>query len=162
MTESGTTRRIRDLARRQLDARLADLRDMAPRFRAPEAGWVRTLRIGLAMSQEDLGRRLGISRQAVSQLEQREVDGSVTLKALREAAGALDGQLVYAIIPRQDLTATLEDRAMRLAHRMTGAVHHTMRLEDQETTSDLDHRTRALAEELLASPGQLWTAALDE
>jgi predicted DNA-binding mobile mystery protein A len=120
------------------------------------------LRTGLAMSQEDLARRMGISRQAVSQLEQREVGGSVTLNALKEVAHALDSEVVYALVPRRGIGATLEARALRLASRMTGSVRHTMRLEGQETESDLDERTRALAEELLASPGQLWTASLDE
>jgi predicted DNA-binding mobile mystery protein A len=114
------------------------------------------LRTGLAMSQEDLARRMGISRQAVSQLEQREVGGAVTLNALREAAQAMDSEVVYALVPRRGIGATLEARALRLASRMTGSVRHTMRLEDQEPESDLDERTRALAEELLASPGQLW------
>lgn len=158
---SGSRRRIREIARQQLDRRLEKVRSILPLLKAPETGWVNSLRTGLAMSQEDLGRRMGISRQAVSQLEQREVDGSVTLSALRDAAEALESQLVYAIVPRQGIAATLEARALRLASRMTGSVHHTMRLEDQETDSDLDERTRKLAKELLASPGQLWNASLD-
>lgn len=154
--------RIRELARQQLDRRLDTIRGVAPQLTAPEAGWVNTLRTGLAMSQEDLARRMGISRQAVSQLEQREAEGSATLKALKEAAEALDGHLVYAIVPSRGTAATLEARALQLASRMTGSVRHTMRLEDQETESDLDERTRTLAKELLASPGQLWTTSLDE
>jgi predicted DNA-binding mobile mystery protein A len=159
---SDPKKRIRELARQQLDRRLDKIRSAAPHLMTPENGWVHTLRTCLAMSQEDLARRMSISRQAVSQLEQREVDGSVTLNALKEAAEALDGHLVYAIVPSRGTAATLEARALRLASRMTGSVHHTMRLEDQETESDLDERTRTLAKELLASPGQLWTASLDE
>jgi predicted DNA-binding mobile mystery protein A len=159
---SDPKKRIRELARQQLDRRLDKIRSATPQLVTPEDGWVNTLRTGLAMSQEDLARRMGISRQAVSQLEHREVEGSVTLKALEEAAEALDGQLVYAIVPSRGTAATLEARALRLASRMTGSVRHTMRLEDQETESDLDERTRTLAKELLASPGQLWTTSLDE
>jgi predicted DNA-binding mobile mystery protein A len=158
---SEAKKRIRELARKQLDRRLDDIRSLAPQLRAPEDGWVCMLRTGLAMSQDDLARRMGISRQAVSQLEQREVDGAVTLKALKEAAQAMDSEVVYALVPRRGIAATLEARAQRLASRMTDSVRHTMRLEDQETESDLDERTRALAKELLASPGQLWSASLD-
>lgn len=155
-------KRIQELARQQLDRRLDKIRSVTQHLRAPEDGWVSTLRTAYAMSQEDLARRMGISRQAVGQLQQREADGSVTLKALQQAAQALDSQLVYALVPRHAVGATLEARALRLASRMTGSVRHTMRLEDQEPESDLNERTRALAKELLASPGQLWSSSLDE
>lgn len=114
------------------------------------------------MSQVELARRMGVSQQAISQLERREADGSATLNALEEAADGLDCEFVYALVPRRSITATLEARALRLATRMTGSVRHSMRLEDQEPASDLDDRTRALAKELLASPERLWSASLDE
>lgn len=110
------------------------------------------------MSQAALADRMGVSQQMISQLEQRESSGNVTLNALQEAAEALGGQLVYAIVPARPLQKTLEDRALRIARQMTGSVHHTMRLEDQETGSDPDERTRELARELMASPGRLWSA----
>lgn len=154
--------RIRELARQQLDRRLEKIRSAPQHLRAPEGGWVSALRTAYAMSQADLARRIGVSRQAVSQLEQREADGSVTLNALEQAAHALDSELVYVLVPRQSIGATLEARALRLARRMTSSVRHTMRLEDQEPESDLDERTSALAKELLASPGQLWSISLDE
>jgi predicted DNA-binding mobile mystery protein A len=109
------------------------------------------------MTQADLAGRLGISRQAVTSLEQREGDGSVTLNALQQAARAMESELVYAIVPRQPIIETLEQRAYRVARAMTRSVHHTMRLEDQETDSDLEERTRELARELLASPNRLWS-----
>jgi predicted DNA-binding mobile mystery protein A len=114
------------------------------------------------MNQADLARRMGISRQAVGQLEQRESDGAATLKALAQAADALGGELVYAVVPRQSIGEMLENRALRLASQMTGSVRHTMRLEDQAPDSDLDERARALASELLASPDQLWSSPHDE
>jgi predicted DNA-binding mobile mystery protein A len=109
------------------------------------------------MSQADLGRRMGVTRQAIGQLERRESDGSATIKALEEAARALGGELVYAIVPHRPLGRTLEERADRLAGQMTASVRHTMRLEDQETDTDLEARTAEIAAELLASPRRLWT-----
>lgn len=109
------------------------------------------------MTQDDLAGRLGVTRQAVSQLEQRESGGSVTLKALHEVARALGGELVYAIVPDRPITETLEQRAYRLARQMTASVRHTMRLEDQETDADLDEHTREIVRELLASPNRLWS-----
>jgi predicted DNA-binding mobile mystery protein A len=109
------------------------------------------------MTQAHLARRIGVSRQAVSQLEQREVDGSVTLNALEQVAQALGGRLVYAIVPERSLTETLERRALEVAADLTNSVRHTMRLEDQEPGRDLEERTRDLANELLASPKRLWS-----
>ena len=157
-----SNRRVRELARQQLDRRLERIRSLILDLRTPQGGWIGVLRTAYAMSQADLARRIGISRQAVSQLEQREADGSATLKALEQAAAALGGELVYAIVPKQSIAETLEKRALRLANQMTGSVRHTMRLEDQAPDSDLDERTRALASELLASPGQLWSSTYDD
>ncbi len=159
---TNANKRIRELVRQQLDRRLEKVRSEGQHLKTPEGGWVSTLRGAYAMSQADLARRMGVSRQAVGQLEQREADGSATLKALEQAARALDAELVYAIVPRQSIRATLEARALRLARQMTNSVRHTMRLEDQEPESDLDERTRALAKELLSSPGQLWSSSVDE
>ena len=155
-------RRIRELARQQLDRRLERIRSVVPDLRTPQGGWVSALRTAYAMNQADLARRMGISRQAVGQLEQRESDGAATLKALAQAAEALGGELVYAVVPRQSIGELLENRALRLARQMTGSVRHTMRLEDQAPDSDLDERARALATELLASPDQLWSSPHDE
>jgi predicted DNA-binding mobile mystery protein A len=150
---------IKDLARRQLDKRLNRIREGIPFLTAPRGGWVKALRSAYGMSQTDLASRMRISRQAVAQLERREAEGGITLKALEQAADALGAEVVYAIVPRQPLTDTLEERALKIARQMTGSVRHSMRLEDQEPTSDTEERTRRLAAKLLAKPGQLWSEA---
>lgn len=157
-----TDRRIRELARQQLDRRLEAVRDVAPYLRAPKGGWVNAIRTAHAMSQGDLARRMDVSQQAVSQLEGREAIGSATLNALDEAAHALDCEFVYALVPRRPIQDTLEARALRLAQQMLGSVRHSMRLEDQAPQSGLKERTTVLAKELLASPDRLWAASLDE
>ncbi len=155
-------RRIRAVAREQLDRRLSEIRTGASLLRPPPRGWVRELRSALGMSQADLARRMGVSRQAISQLEQREQDGSATLRALEQAAHAMESELVYAIVPKHSVRETLEQRALRVATEMTRSVRHTMRLEDQEPESGLDERTDALVLDLLESPGRLWSASYDE
>lgn len=150
---------LTDIARRHLDARLDQLRNSVAASRPPQKGWIAALRTALGMSQAVLAERMGVSQQTISQLEQRESSGNATLKALQQAADALGGQFVYAIVPAQPLQKTLEARALRLARQMTGSVSHTMRLEDQETDSDLEERTRQLARELMASPGRLWSVS---
>jgi len=51
------------------------------------------------MSMQQLGNKLGISKQGVLDIERREKDGSITIKSLKEVARAMDMQLVYGFIP---------------------------------------------------------------
>ena len=118
---------------------------------------MKTLRSALGMPQAYLAERMGVSRQAISRLEQREADGSATLMALEQAAHAMGGRVVYAIVPERPIAETLERRAVSLAKQMTGSVRHTMKLEDQEPMSDLDEATKELAKELLSSRARLWS-----
>jgi predicted DNA-binding mobile mystery protein A len=145
------------IARRQLDDRLANIRATSSLFERPRRGWIGSLRRALGMPQSHLAQQMRVSRQAISQLEKREVDGSITLSALEQAAEALGAQVMYAVVPDRPLQATLSDRALRLATRITGSVRHTMRLEDQDPGSDLERRTHDLAASLIKSPSRLWS-----
>ena len=98
----------------------------------PPTGWVNTIRTALGMSLAQLSDRLGVSGEAVRQLEKREAEGGTTLNALRTAAAALDMQLVYAIVPRSGTLEELyEQRARNLARRIILRTHQQMILEDQ-------------------------------
>ena len=152
--------RTRSVARRQLDQRLSQIRGATQLLEPPKGGWVTALRVAYGMSQAYLARRMGVSQQAVSQLERREADGSLTLRSLAEAAEALGGRLVYAIVPSGSIDERIEARALELARQTLASVDHTMRLEDQETTPDLEERVRALARELKATPEDLWGGPL--
>jgi len=149
-------RPVEVIARRQLDERLAAIRAASGLFDRPQRGWIATLRRALGMPQSRLAHQLQVSRQAISQLEKREADGSITLSALEQAAEALGGRVIYAVVPNQPLQETLSRRALQLASRITGSVRHTMRLEDQDPGSDLDRRTLDLAASLAESPSRLW------
>jgi predicted DNA-binding mobile mystery protein A len=152
-----TERPVEMIARRQLDERLAAIRATGGLFERPRRGWIATLRRALGMPQSRLAHQLQVSRQAISQLEKREADGSITLNALEQAAEALGGRVIYAVVPDQPLQETLSHRALQLAARITGSVRHTMRLEDQDPGSDLDRRTLDLATALAESPSRLWS-----
>jgi predicted DNA-binding mobile mystery protein A len=151
------SRRVRQLGREQLDKRLSEVRRIAQALQPPPKGWIAAIRTALGMTQADLAKRMDVSRQAVSQLEHREADGSITLNALQEAAEALGGRVVYIVIPDRPMSQTLEERASRIARQIVTSVRHTMRLEDQETDSDVEERIREITEELLASPRRLWS-----
>jgi predicted DNA-binding mobile mystery protein A len=87
---------------RELDERLKPLRELGA-FDVPKPGWVREVRTALGVSAAEFGRLMGISRQAVADLERREERGAVTVASLRRAAEVLGCDLTYAIVPRKSL-----------------------------------------------------------
>jgi predicted DNA-binding mobile mystery protein A len=143
------------LARKALDERLSAWRTVTA---APPRGWIRAIRESLRMSSADLAARLGTSKQAVSQMERSEADGSIRLETLRRAAGALNCRLVYALVPNEPLEETVDRRAHEVAANELGRVHHTMLLEDQAVEPAPDD---ALVDELaedLKNSRRLWRA----
>jgi predicted DNA-binding mobile mystery protein A len=146
----------RDLLIQQIEQRLAPWRSV-PR-KPPVYGWLRTIRQGLGMSAPQLAQRLGISRQAIADLESREREGAVTLEALSRAAAALDCDLVYAIVPRAELGAVIEAQARARAWDEMKRTAHSMHLEDQAApTAETERLVRTRAAHLLSkSPRTLW------
>lgn len=125
----------------------------------PPTGWVKATRMALGMSLIQLAGKLGISKQSVQEMEQREKDGSITLKSLKQVAKAMDMQLVYGFVPNDgSLDALIERKAKELAARIVLRTSQTMKLEDQEN-SDLrikkaiQERTAIIKNEL---PKILW------
>jgi predicted DNA-binding mobile mystery protein A len=124
----GLTPEMRALQRRQLDGWLSALPVLDP----PRAGWLRTIRDALGMSLAQLGRRLGISPQSVLSLEQRELEDTISVGKLREAAHAMGCELRVVFIPRTSLEETVREQATRRARAERQRLLHTMRLEAQE------------------------------
>lgn len=140
--------RMQKLRLRQLDEALKDWKDLRPR---PEGGWIHVIRESLGMTLSDLGRRVGISFQALSQFEKAERKGTITLSTLRAVADALNCDLVYALVPRKSLQASLEREARQRARRMLDRVRHSMSLEAQDISEEeMESQLRELTEELLA------------
>lgn len=110
------TRQTRRALRQQVDRRSEGLRDHLGLER-PAGGWLRTVREALGMTAEQLGHRLGTSRQAVSLLERSEVEDSIRLGSVRRAAEALDCDLVYALVPKTSLEDTVQRQARRVAEK---------------------------------------------
>jgi len=150
------TMKTTNLARQVLDERLAGWRSFAP---PPVRGWIRAIRESLGMSSTNLAARLGTTRQAVSQMERSEVDGSIRLETLRRAAGELDCTLVYALVPNDSLEEIVDRRAHQVAVEEAERVQQTMLLEDQLVDDSLDKQRLVdeLADELKNSR-RLWRA----
>jgi predicted DNA-binding mobile mystery protein A len=143
--------------RRQVEVSLAPWTAISPHDR-PSGGWVRTIRQALGMSAAQLGRRLGLSRQAAADLERREVSLTVTLATLQKAAAAMNADLVYAIVPRQGLEATIRSQARMKAEQTLGRAAHTMKLEAQGVSDDEYNAQLDDAEEQIMKerPRDLW------
>jgi predicted DNA-binding mobile mystery protein A len=110
------------------------------------------------MTTSQFAERLGVSQPRIVELEQSEAGGGVTLNTLQRAAEALGCRLVYALVPERPLEETVRARADLVASRLTAAVEHSMRLEDQEVRSrrvarDIHQRE---VERLLERPARLW------
>jgi predicted DNA-binding mobile mystery protein A len=133
----------------------ASLQKVAP----PPTGWIKAIRNAIGMSMLQLGNRLSITKQSVQDMESREKDGSVSIKALREAARALDMQLVYGFVPNDgSLEALIDRKAKELAMQIVMRTNNSMKLEDQENTKQriekaIQERAIAIKNEM---PKTLW------
>lgn len=120
----------------------------------PHIGWIRTFRKTLGISQEQLGSKMGVSKQSVNQLERHESEGSVRLSSLKMAAEAMDLELVYFFIPKDEsLESMIRRKARKWAEEVVDRSHQTMVLEEQS----LEAKYREAAVEALVNE---WTHTL--
>ncbi|MFN0045783.1 MAG: mobile mystery protein A [Sphingorhabdus sp.] len=144
------------LARKNLDRRLVPLR-VEPLI-APPHGWIKAAREALGMTAAQLAHRMGVVQSRVSTLEKAELNGTPSLKTLREAAEAMHCTLVYAIVPTTTFEGILLGQAAKKVDEELTRIHHTMRLENQAMdTRDLAaERERLVADMLAGSLRRLW------
>lgn len=125
----------------------------------PPSGWIKAIRTALGMSMQQLGNKLNVSRQGVLDMENREKEGSITIRSLREIARVMDMELVYGFVPNEgSLDALIEKRATELATQIVMRTANTMKLEDQANS---EKRIEAAIEERAAvikneMPKMLW------
>lgn len=116
----------------QADRKLQPFRNLET-IVIPSKGWINTVRAAMKMSLRQLGNRLGISPQSVKEIEEREANGSLTIKSLREAGLELNLKLVYGFIPLGgSIEKMIENRAYELAREIVARTSQSMKLEDQE------------------------------
>jgi predicted DNA-binding mobile mystery protein A len=146
----------KSLVLQQLDetlARFAGLKTVRP-----PKGWIRAVREALGMSGRQFAGRLGVTPPRVTVLEREELTGGLSLKTLRQAAEALDCEVVYALVPRSSLQQTVRRQAEKVAAAQLSRVAYSMVLESQGLT--VEEQRRALnskVEELVdALPKTLW------
>jgi predicted DNA-binding mobile mystery protein A len=110
------------------------------------------------MSGKQLAGRLNVSQPRIPRLEQDEVSEVVSLKTMRQAAGAMDCVFVYAIVPRTTLEETVRAQARKIADARMQRVSHTMLIEAQDLTAEERQASfDAAVEELVREmPRELW------
>src|SRR5690606_8989430 len=117
------------------------------------------IRTSIGMSLEQLGGKLGFTKQSAQNLEKREGDGSITIKALEDAARALEMKLVYGFVPIDgSLEKMIEKKARNLATEIVMRTSGNMKMEDQENSPERirkarKERTKEIMEEM---PKKLW------
>lgn len=138
-------RKAKLLAVKQLDQKLKPF-FAAKKVSVPAKGWISHIRKTFNMTQDQLGRRLDMSRQGISKLEEREAMGTITLNSLKEVGQALNLKLVYGFVPHHGgFEETIENKSYELARRIVMRTHHNMVLENQGIEDD---RLKASIEEL--------------
>lgn len=142
----------------QLDNKLKGFK-AAVQIPHPDIGWLKTVRISLGMSLQQVADKIAITKQSVQEIETREKEGSITLNNLKETANALDMQLVYGLVPKDGTIEDLiERKAKELALRIVSRTSNTMKLEDQENSKQrlqkaIEERTAIIKNEM---PKSLW------
>ncbi|WP_290798228.1 mobile mystery protein A [Flavihumibacter sp. UBA7668] len=143
---------------RQLDKKLKRFKPLQ-KSPAPSEGWLKAIRKSLNMSLVQLGSRISITSQSLKEVENREVNGTVTLNKLKEVGDALGLRLVYGFVPYEEtLEKMIEKKASEIARKIVTRTSISMKLEDQENTQKrLNQAIKELTEELKRQiPKSLW------
>ena len=146
------------LIRDQLDKKIVKYSNLDEVVVPPE-GWIYSIRQGINMSLRQLGQRMSITPQSVKEIEEREKNGSVSIKVLKQVAAALDMKFVYGFIPSEkSLEGMIEKRAEELAKSIVERTSIQMGLEDQENSPErIDKAIKEKAAELKNDmPKMLW------
>lgn len=149
---------IKKIVLQQLQSQVDHAADKVRDLSVPKEGWIRTVRKSLGMSGAQLARRMDITRAAISHTEKVELEGRVTIKAMREAAEAMNCRFVYTIVPEKDIETLIRKRAREKAKVTVKKVNQHMALEAQTLTSDrIEFEIERLAGELVKNlPAELW------
>ena len=145
------------LERKFIEQNLYKLREINDKLH-PASGWIKSIRSALGMNTRQLGDRLKATASGVRALEKKELSGAVTIHTLEKVAEAMECELVYAFVPRESLDAIVEKQARKVAGKRISRVSHTMALEKQELTKQMEQEMlEELVQELVHTmPRVLW------
>ena len=132
------TGRIGEIILGDLERKIQPLNAARPAAGMPARGWLRAVRDAIGLTQREVAEKAGVKRQSYAQFETAEERGSISVASLRRAAGAMDCELVYFIVPRESVARTYLGLAQAHdpAHRHLKATEHSMSLGGPDTRSD--------------------------
>lgn len=149
----------KDLLRlKQLEETLAPYRTLV-NVLLPRRGWVHAIREALGMSSAQLAKRIQVrAPQSVEDMQEYEVSGTIKLQTLRKLANALECDLVYALVPRESLEEIRRKRARIVASRLVKRVSHSMKLEEQGISKQIEESelNRRVEKLLQGNAKNLW------
>ena len=118
-------------------------------------GWIKYTRSILGLTLKELGKLTGLSTPSVADAERRETLGKITLENLSKLANAMECELVYAFVPKDDIPNLLKKKAMEKARKSILKADIHMTLEDQKVQEEIESRVERLAEKLIEK-GKVW------
>ena len=124
----------------------------------PRNGWIKTIRTSLSMPLSFLAKKMGVSPQAISSLEQSEIDETISLKTLRTIAYAMDCKLYYVLTPKDNsLNKILLKQANIKATDIVNEVDKSMSLENQKVKNK-NNSIKLLVKDLVTNTNsKLWS-----
>ncbi|MUZ74903.1 mobile mystery protein A [Agrobacterium vitis] len=149
---------VKDTVRQQyirmIDEASHQLRDLTP----ASEGWITTMRKALGMTGTQMGKRVGITRAAISQSERNERDGVITVQQMQKLAEAMGGRYVHAIILPKPIDEILLEQARKKATATIKRSSAHMALESQSLSKAQNRiEIERLAQQLLLSqPSDFW------
>ncbi len=125
--------KMQKLIRLQLNKQFDGIKGVL-KFDRPLLGWIKTLRNAFGMTSVQLAKRMKISQARVSSIESAEIEGSLTLNTMNEAAKALNCKFVYFLIPENNLDDIIKAQAIKVAIKNNKS--HSMGLENQSVEQE--------------------------
>ncbi len=147
------------LAIHQMDARLKQVKPSVPLSLGLTGRWISSIRNLLGMSMRQLGERLSISPQSLSQFEKSEYNGSISLKNMDKIAQAMNMTFYYGFYPNDgSVQKIIKKQAKTLAEEIVLRSSQTMKLEGQENSEDrIAQAIKERTEEIIRQmPRNLW------
>lgn len=107
----------------------------------PNHGWISAIRSALNMTLDQLGEKLNMTRQGAKKVEEREANGSISIKNMRTIGELLDMEFVYGFVPKKgSIEKLVHDKAEELAKKIVLRTSHNMKLENQGNSDEQINR----------------------
>lgn len=117
----------------------------------PRQGWVKSIRLTLGMTYQQLAMKLGVSDRRVAAIEKAEIEGKLKIETLQKVAHALGCNLEYVLTPKKDMALfeQVTKKARSKATKILTVTDQHMSLENQSTREEFEAQVEALTQEIL-------------